>query len=581
MNSLILAVVVGFAYIIAYRTYGTFLSKRIFAINPKNSVPSHTKRDGIDFEPTDKHVLFGHHFTSIAGLGPIVGPAVAIIWGWVPAVLWVLFGSILMGAVHDFGSLVMSLRNEGKSVGEMAGDIINPRVRGLFLTIIFFALWIVIAVFALIIALLFGMYPEAVIPVWFEIPLAIGVGYLMYKKGISHITLGIIGVVVMYGTVILGSYIPFEMPALFGFSGLTIWMVLLLVYAYGASTLPVTLLLQPRDYLNSHQLLIAMGLLVLGVVIAQPDIVAPALVTDPEGAPPLLPFLFVVLACGAVSGFHSLVSSGTSSKQCDNEGNAKFIGYGGMLVEGAMATLVIIAISAGLGMGLKGGDGVTLFGAEAFSHHYSSWAAAKGLSAKLGAFVTGSSNMIATLGIPVQITIAIMGVFLVSFAATTLDSATRIQRYVVTELADTMNFKPLKGKHPATAFAVITAFILAFSNGNGKGALALWPLFGSINQLLAGLALLVMTIYLVKRNVSAYYTAIPMVFMVTMTGWAMAYNLQSFWGSENWMLFIIGVAVFILEIWMIVETIIVFSNLKKNDSTSCDSNEVSVAEEEG
>ncbi len=580
MNSLFLAVAVFAAYFIAYRTYGTFLSKKIFKINPNAKVPSETKRDGIDFEPTDKHVLFGHHFTSIAGLGPIVGPAVAIIWGWVPAMIWVLFGSILMGAVHDFGSLVMSLRNEGKSVGEMAADIINPRVRGLFLLIIFFALWIVIAVFALIIAILFNMYPQAVIPVWFEIPLAIGIGYLMYKKGVGHIKLGIVGVVVMYVTVIIGSYVPIEMPALFGFSGLTIWMVLLLGYAYVASTLPVTLLLQPRDYLNSHQLLIAMGLLVLGVVVARPDIVAPAIAMNPEGAPPVLPFLFVVLACGAVSGFHSLVSSGTSSKQCDSEKSAKYIGYGGMLMEGAMATLVIIAIGAGLGMGMQGADGTTLLGADAFSHHYSSWAAAKGLSAKLGAFVTGSSNLIASLGIPVQITVAIMGVFLVSFAATTLDSATRIQRYVVTELATAVRIKPLTGKHPATAFAVITAFILAFSNGNGKGALALWPLFGSVNQLLAGLALLVMTIYLAKRKVSIYYTAIPMVFMIGMTGWAMIYNLQSFFESQSWLLFVIGVAVFVLEIWMIIESILVFKSLSKSDSDDEFDGDITLATEE-
>ncbi|NOZ07347.1 MAG: carbon starvation protein A [FCB group bacterium] len=561
MNSLLLAVIVFAGYLIAYHTYGRFLAKKIFNIDPDAPCPSETLRDNVDFVPTNKHVLFGHHYTSIAGLGPIVGPAVAIIWGWVPAMLWVFFGSIFMGAVHDFGSLIVSLRGKGRSIGDLSNGIVNSRVRTLFLLIIFFELWIVIAIFALIIALLFNMYPESVLPVWLQLPIAVALGYFVYEKGRDHVLLGIVAVILMYVTVVAGAYLPFTMPAVLGIPSLAVWIIILLVYAYIASTIPVQKLLQPRDYMNSHQLFVAMLLLALGVLIAHPQIIAPKFVASPEGAPPILPFLFVIIACGAISGFHCLVASGTSSKQCDREGSAQFISYGGMLMEGVLSTFVLISIGAGLGLGLKVASGETLTGVQAFTHHYANWAAASGLSAKLGAFVTGSSNLISALGIPEKITIAIMGVFLVSFAGTTLDSATRIQRYVVSELAGAWRLKFLTGKHPATLVAVLTAFLLAFSNGSGKGALLLWPLFGAVNQLLAGLALLVITVYLARRHTRIVFTAIPMVFMIIMTGWAMIYNLNTFFNSADWFLFAIGLATLLLEVWMVVESIVVLKKV--------------------
>ena len=565
MNSLVLIALMMAGYVLAYHTYGRFLARKIFKLNPEAVCPSSALQDNHDFVPTKKHILFGHHFTSISGLGPIVGPAIAIIWGWVPALVWVFFGSIFFGAVHDFGALVVSLRANGRSIGDLASDIVNKRVRTLFLLIIFFELWIVIAVFALVIAILFTMYPAAVIPIWFELVIAVSVGYMIYKKGKSEWWPSITAVIIMYITVVIGAYVPIDFEIIFGMSAksaLITWIVIVLVLnSWLASALPVQTLLQPRDFINSHQLVIAMALLSLGVLVAHPTIVAPATNFAVEGAPPVWPFIFVVIACGAISGFHSLVSSGTSSKQCDSEQSSLFVGYGGMLMEGTLSTLVIAAVAAGIGLGLIGKEGELFTGVAAFNHHYASWGAAAGLGSKLGAFVQGSANMLQSYGIPLKIALAVMAVFIVSFAATTVDTATRIQRYVIVELSSAWNFKPLSRRQAATAFAVISAGVLAFYDGSGKGALKLWPLFGTVNQLLAGLALLVITIYLARRKINIACTAIPMVFMIFMTGWAMVLDIQEFFNTSNWLLFIIGLAVFVLEIWMIIESVVVLKEV--------------------
>jgi len=562
MVSIAIAVVTVVLYLVAYHTYGRFLAKKIFNLNAENKVPARELQDGQDYVPTKLEILFGHHYTSIAGTGPIVGPAIAIIWGWVPALLWVLLGSIFMGAVHDFGALVVSLRNDGKSIGDISARLISPRVRIIFLSIIFFALLIVIAIFCLVIASLFAMFPSTVIPIWFEIPIALVLGHLIYRKGLKALPLSIIGVMLLYVAVVIGAYVPVKIPQVGPFTALTIWTLILLIYAAVASVLPVWRLLQPRDYINGHELYIALALLALGVLFAHPAIVAPALDLHPKGAPPIWPFLFVTIACGAISGFHSLVASGTTSKQVEKEPHARTIGYGGMLMEGVLAMFVIIAVAAGIGLAREGSE---LSGVAAWNAHYFSWAAAKGLPAKVGAFVNGSANMLTRIGIPLNVAIAIMGVFIASFAGTTLDTATRIQRHVVAELSASIKLKPLANRYSATAFAVVTAGFLALAKGGGKGGLILWPLFGATNQLLACLALLVITVYLAKKGKPIVYTFIPMLFMMVMTGWAMALNLVSFYkaGRSSFHLFIIGIVVFALEIWMIVEALGVLASARR------------------
>jgi carbon starvation protein len=438
MSALILMVVVFAGYILMYRFYGRYISKWIFKLDKNRVTPSVEMQDGIDYQPTKKEIIFGHHFASIAGTGPIVGPAIAVIWGWVPAILWIFFGSIFIGAVHDFGVLILSMRQQGRSIADIAGKYINKRIQILFFIIVFLELWILIAVFGLVIAVIFKMYPSAVFPVWTEIPIAVILGYYINKKGKNVWAWSIYAVIIMYITIVIGYYFPFEMPELFGIPATGIWTILLLIYAFVASILPVKALLQPRDFINTHELIIAMLLLVVGVVFSsfQGNLVmaAPAFHPHVADAPPLWPFLFIVIACGAVSGFHSLVASGTSSKQIMNEKDALFVGYGGMLTEGALSTLVLIAVAAGIGMGLKGANGEMLTGFQAWAEHYSSWTAAQGLGSKLSAFVQGSANMIDSIGIPPGISIVVMGVFVASFAGTTLDTGTRVQRYVLTEL---------------------------------------------------------------------------------------------------------------------------------------------------
>ncbi len=566
MNSLLLAAGAFVLYLVAYHTYGKFITKKLFCISNDNKCPSEMLRDGVDYVPTSKSILFGHHFASIAGPGPIVGPAIAIIWGWVPALIWVLFGSILMGTVHDFGSLIISMRKKGRSIGDIAGELINPRVKLLFLLIIFFLLLIIIAVFGVIIAAVFNIFPVSVIPIWLQIPIAVILGHLIYKKNIKNKMLPLVAVILMYATVVLGAYVPIALPKSILLGPAGFWVVLLLTYAYIASILPVQTLLQPRDYLNAYQLLIVMVLLAVGIVVAHPVMAAPTIRTDVPGAPPMLPLLFIVIACGAISGFHALVSSGTSSKQCDSEHNSMFIGYGSMLTESMLAIFVLIACGAGLAMHLEI-KGQIFTGIDAFNVQYANWQGInQGMGTKLHSFIIGSTNMIAAAGIPAQIASTIMGVFIAAFAATTLDTATRIQRYIVGELATQAKMPVLAKKHPATLIAIISALLLAFHDGAGTGAMKLWPLMGSLNQLMAGLALLVITIYLAKKKKPLVYTALPMVFMLAMTSWAMIINFQNFWEQKHIMLLVISILIMFFELWVVVESIIV---LKKTflDST--------------
>ena len=609
MSTLLIALLAGVGFIVAYHTYGRWLGGKIFRLSADAVCPSERLEDGVDYVPTSKSVVFGHHFTSIAGTGPIVGPAIAIMWGWVPALLWVVLGSIFIGAVHDFGALVVSLRNNGQTVGDIAGRVLNKRVRLLFLFTLFMALTVVLAIFGLVIAAVFDLYPSAIFPCLVQIPIAVAIGVLLHRKGVDLLLPSLIALGIMYLTVIFGDWGPLHSinHALGGdpstIDGIPTWMwvVVLLGYSYVASVLPVWTLLQPRDYINSLQLISALALIVLGLFVAafvgyappggtaqDLQFVAPAFQWHPEGAPMIFPFLFITIACGAVSGFHCLVSSGTSSKQLKCETDAHFVGYGSMLTEGFLATLVILACGAGLGLGLMK-DGTLLTGEAAWQAQYASWSDAGSLGAKVGAFVNGSANFLQAIGLSAAVAIALMGVLVASFAGTTLDTACRLQRYVIQELAATLGgklgkdgaqssgpFALLQNKHGATIFAVVVATAMAavppggaewsFANA-GKGGLILWPLFGATNQLLAGLSFLVITFYLWRRGRTIWFLAIPMVFMLIMPLWAMLHQLFAAPGwlvadKPDYLLGGIGLATIALEIWMIIEALRLFPRAK-------------------
>ena len=552
------------AYVLAYHTYGKFLSKKIFSINDKNSVPSIEKQDGIDFVPTKKGIIFGHHYTSIAGTGPIVGPAIGIIWGWLPALLWVLLGSIFMGAVHDFGSLVISLRNDGKSVSEIAGKYINPRVRFIFFCVVFLTLLIVIAIFGVVIAAVFSAFPSSVIPVWLQIPISIALGRAIYIKKRNVLISTVVATITMYLTIILGSKVPFVMPKILSIPPIGVWVAILLVYAWIASTLSVTTLLQPRDYINAWQLFIAMGLIVVGIIVSTftgaLELVAPAINHNlPPETPSIWPYMFVLIACGAISGFHSLVASGTSPKQLEKESDALFIGYGSMLLESFLAILVIICVGAGIGISLNV-DSKILTGAAAWQHQYAHYFGNQPLSHKLAPVVVGAANMMKSFGIPFAIGTTLMGVFIASFASTTLDTAVRLQRYVVGEVAGDLGLPKLTNRWSATTLAVLSAAALAFATGaSGVGALKLWPLFGSANQLLAALALLVISLYLKRKGKKKYLvTMAPCIFMLVVTGWAIIKNQISFTTQQNFLLMSINGLILLLTIWMLIESLVVF-----------------------
>ncbi len=585
MSTLLIAIASFLGFLIAYHTYGRWLAGKVFRLDPIAVVPSCQLRDDVDYVPTKRAVIFGHHFTSIAGTGPIVGPAIAVFWGWLPALLWVLFGCIFIGAVHDFGALVVSLRNRGQTVGEIAGRIITPRARLLFLLILFFSLTIVLAIFGLVIAIIFQRYPESVLSVWVAMPLAVLIGFWVHRWGGSLLLPSLVGIMVLYGAVVVGAYwLPLSLPA---DNAVVIWTVALMTYCFVASVLPVWMLLQPRDFINSHQLVVALLLLVLGILVAgvsgKADMFAsaPAIAAKdslPIGALPLLPFLFITIACGAVSGFHCLVSSGTSSKQIACETDAQYVGYGAMLLEGALAVIVILACCAGVGMGKFEKDEAGVYApvaAEAnieyaaWRQHYKRdirWDEFK-LQDKIGAFIEGGANFLSSLGIPLKMGIALIAVLVACFAATTLDTATRLQRYVIQELGSTLRIKPLTNKYAATGLAVTLGGALAMLPAKagaavGTGGLILWPLFGATNQMLAGLAFLVILFYLWRRNKPIWFIIGPTVIMLILPIWGLAYQMFhpdfGWWVEGKYLLLSIGVVVLVVQFWIVVEGILIW-----------------------
>ena len=542
MNAAVLAAITLVLFLLGYRFYSTFLAKRIFQLAEDEPVPSVDLEDGIDYVPTPKSILWGHHYTSIAGAAPIVGPAIAVIWGWLPALVWVTVGTVFMGAVHDFSAMVISLRNRGHSIGDIAGDVISPRVRLLFLIIISLLIWIVLAVFAFIIGVLFVGNPGAIFPINVQIIVALLLGGLVFRRGKNTLWPSLAGYVVLIAAIFAGNAFAEAFPVITQIS-VGDWVWILLIYSFFASVLPVWALLQPRDYLNSHQLITGLVLLGAGLVVLHPTIQAPAINASPAGAPPMIPFLFITIACGAISGFHGLVASGTTSKQIAHMSDARPIGYGGMLGEGTLGMLAVLAATAGFASN-----------AEWFSH-YSSWGDASGLDQKLDAFVTGGSRFVAALGIPLASGRTFIAVMVIAFAATSLDTGARIQRLIISELAEDLGLNALKNRYAAGAVGIGAALLLALTQAGGKGGLILWPLFGTTNQLVAGVTLLVVSVWLKRLGRPVVYTLVPMIFVCVATVAAMLGEVVGYFQNfaDQALLAVIGSVVLVFDVWIIAE----------------------------
>ena len=541
MSAILLAAIGLGAIAAGYRFYSKFIAERIYQLDPTFETPAHTMRDDIDYIPTHKVVLWGHHFTAVAGAAPIIGPAIAVIWGWLPAFVWVVTATVFFAGVHDFGAVWASVRNGARSVGAITGDVVSQRARTLFMIVIFLLLLMVNAVFAVAIADALIATPSSVIPVWSAIVVALGIGVLIYRFRVPILWPTIIGTIVLYAVIYLGEAVPVQLPEQFlGLAAGAQWIIILFAYAAVASLLPVWLLLQPRDYINGIQLFIGLGLLYLAVVLANPTVVAPAINTNvPAGTPPLVPLLFVTVACGAISGFHGLVGSGTTSKQLNKETDARFVGYLGSAGEGALALVAIIATTAGF---------ASLADWEAT---YSAFG-----NGGVNAFVQGGAAIV-TAGTIVSDGFArtLLTVMAVLFAGTTMDAGVRLQRYIVQEWGVIYRIPALQNGYLATFVAVAACLVLAFGAGgaDGTGGMIIWPLFGTTNQLLAGLTLLVISVMLVKLGRPARYTLVPMVFVSGMALMAALYQLWDLYSAGQFLLLFLDLLIVVAAVFVVLE----------------------------
>lgn len=538
MNSLVLLIVGVALFFIAYVTYGGFLAKS-WGIDPSKKTPANTLRDDVDYCPTNPSVLLGHHFSSIAGAGPITGPILAAAFGWIPVYLWIVIGSIFFGGVHDWGSLFASVRHGGKSIGEIIRENLGQKAKMLFNVYAWLALVLVVSAFTDICAGTFAFDPAkgdltgaraGTASVLF-IVLSMAFGYFVCRKGAKLGISSAIGVALLFFCIFLG----YSFPVL-KLSKLA-WDIILIIYIFAASTLPVWLLLQPRDYLCSYLLYAMLIGGVIGIFIVRPEIVIAGsngfTIGEGEKVQYLFPMLFVTVACGAISGFHSLVGSGTTSKQIANEKDSKLIGYGGMLIEGVVAILALISVAA-----FKGATGTPA-----------------------GIFASGISTLMNSFGIPIEIGKVFVILAFSAFALTSLDTATRIGRYVFQEFFDKSDGTAAKSAasnmYVATA-ATVGASCLLLLYGYAK----IWPIFGAANQLLAGLSLLALTVWFANKGQNYKMTMIPMIFMFAVTLSALVILIRNFFRAGNILLGCMAIVLFALAIVLIYTATNVMKNNK-------------------
>ena len=563
MSSILIVLfgLVGFCF--GWFVYSKFIAEKIYQLDPNYLTPAHRFEDGVDFVPTNKFVLWGSHFTAVAGAAPIVGPAIAVYWGWAPALLWVTLGSIFFAGVHDFGALWASNRHDAKSIGALSESIVSTRVRSVMMVIIFLLLVLVNAMFGTIIANDMVIYPESVFPAWTAIPVAIAIGVLIRRK-FNLLLISIVGVAILYFTIYIGSNTPMALPGdIFGLGERGNWIILLYVYAGIASMLPVWLLLQPRDYINGAQLVLGLIVLYSAVLLTMPNVAAPMFNDVVEGTPPLWPILFVTIACGALSGFHGIVSSGTSAKQLNNEKDARFVGYLGALGEGSLALITIVAVTG------------SLYAATAAGGWDELYPSLSGGPAD-GGFITGAALLISNgWGFSQSFSQTMLAVMVVLFAGTTMDAGLRLTRYIIQEWGNIYEISPLKNNYISTLVAVGACLLLAFgvSNGNypGDGGTLIWPVFGATNQILASMTLIVLSVYLIKLGRPARYLLTPMIFILLMAIWASVWYVMDYVSRGQWILVAIQVAVMVSAVFIILESWAAVSKFRRGEEAESDS----------
>ena len=553
MNTLVVSIAILAWFVLAYIFYGRFISGNLAKPDNNNPTPAHQLNDGLDYSPSKRRFLWGNHFASIAGAGPIIGPIMAISYfGWGPTILWVALGAVFIGAVHDYLALMMSVRHQGRGISELASLTAGRGTAAALAVMLYFVLVLLIAVFMVSVAHALISMPALVIPTFGLIGVAVLLGLALERWHVPELIASPLAVFLAYFLIWVGYHLPVSLPAFLGEQGvMAVWLVVLAAYCLLASVAPMWLLLKPRDFISGIKLAVGMLLGFAAIVVVQPVINAPF----GEGAfvdhgKPLWPILFILVACGAVSGFHAIVSTGTTARQLNKETDGRPIAFGGMLMEGALAVLVIMVVSAGLKWGAAPAG---LSGAEA--NQYFATALGKGW---IVAFGTGFGRVVSGLEIPVLTAgvAALLGAVMVkSFILTTLDAGTRLARFLVNESVG-KKVPALNGLWFSSAVVLVPAFVLALTNTYSQ----VWKLFGAANQLIAAVALLTITALLAAQSIARRYTLAPAVFMlVTSTAallWEMFDPQTGYFTSakQDWYLGVIAGLLVLLELVVVYKS---------------------------
>jgi carbon starvation protein len=550
---------IGFLVVVGYGLYARYLEKNVVKPDPNARTPAYVKYDGLDYIPARTPLLWGHHFSNIAGAGPIIGPLMAVAaFGWAPTLLWILLGTVFLGAVHDYLVLSTSMRHGSVSIASVAQKTLGRRAKMILSAFLLLSLILIVAVFAATSAETIVVEPKLVIPTFAIIPLALMVGYGVYKLKWRLFLVSVLATALMILLIYLGFKFPLALPGHFlGISATAFWVLMLFLYGLSASILPVGYLDQPRDYISTVILFLGMGLGLIALCVAHPPMQAPAFVSFSSAKDgPLWPMLFVLVACGAISGFHSLVSGGTTAKQLRNEKYQKMIGYGGMLAEGVVALMATLLVAAGLYWRPAPGT-------EASSYDFINLLSQKGWIVAFGTAYGRVANQAFSF-IPFAVASVFAMLMLNAFVLTTLDTAVRLGRYIIQESAGE-RWHLFKDRTFTTFLVVIPAAVLAFTNTWN----AIWPVFGAANQLIAALALIVVTAYLYFSKAPTKFTLIPAIFIALTTIGALLYEVRQYlFGAKKQ--YLLGITASILIALAILVVVEAFLCLKRISKAKCE-----------